>query len=746
MVVGLDWGTQLWVSHTLVLGHQIWSGGPVQIYYMENGHQISAWTIWLGLVGVAGVAVLLRRDLPHFPWWVQVASGAVLGGILGNSLELLVVGHVVDFIQTPLPILGEGVGNPADAGVFAGLAVAGGGGLAVAAIHCLPEMLPGWLRHVAAAVLASATPLSMLLGSLWLYGAYGGGYTPPTTAITTTASSVPQITAIASATGTRTLAIRGGRVEWLSLHPTRWTPVTLPTRFYPPLVGPRMHPTAVTVTSAGVGLVGMSDGVVLAITPGADHASAVVADSLWSPVVALAGMGTIGHLDLLVSTTAGTYSVGLKGAMAAWWPHKEASAVAAPANSQGSWAAIVGGRLQWAAAAGSQGWWAYAAGAWQVASSTTLTEVWRPGSWFWVGAPAGSSWSQASARVLGPDSLLTEAPGGGIAVATSAGAVLQGAPGGGLGMQLHTVATSPLGSAAKPTGLVRTWFPTPGNVLILAAANEPLLVDGEPGWESLGGPAKVHLVADVGGSVVEVLVNGGVRAVAINPALGLVPSPGRSVPGWVGPALGLAVLVILLVLAGFATWRLPWRPRVAVFTAAGVVLFGFGGVAVGRFVIPPAARYTQSQVHQAWLNGTSAGSSGNWLVTPSQCAILTRALEWKGPVPTTLTTTVAIDGPRQAVPTCELQARQSAAQDVAAMRQPLNDQLNQNSISYFLYLNLGSNATAPVQAESQTACLALRGACAPTGNSGHFMAYYSVQLVFPPKVYNLWQKLMGGPS
>lgn len=577
-----------------------------------------------------------------------------------------------------------------------------------------------------------------------------GAVTAATPAPSPTISSVsPTITAIASATGTRTLAIRGGRVEWLSLHPTRWTPVTLPTRFDPPLAG-SMHPTAVAVTNQGVGLVGMSDGVVLAIKPGAATAvaSAVVADYLWSPVVALGGMGTIGHLDLLVSTSAGTYSVGLKGAMALWWPHKEANAVVAPANSQGSWAAVVDGHLQWAsAAAGPQGWWAYAAGAWQVASSTTGAEVWHPGFWFWVGAPAGSAWTQASSPALGAHPLLTELPGGTVAVATQSGTVLSGFPGGGLNAELHTVATSTLGSAAGPVGLVATSFPTPGNLLILAAANEPLLVDGYPGWEALGGPTtNVHLVADIGGNVVEVLVNGGLRVVAVNPTLGLVPSAGRSVPGWVGPALGLAVLMVLLVLAGFATWRLPWRARVAVFSAVGVVLFGVGGVAVGRFVIPTAARYTRSQVQQAWVDGSYAGSSGNWLVTPSQCAILTRALGWKGPVPTTLTTMVAADGPRQAVPTCDLEARQSQAQNVAAMRQPLNRQLNQNATSYFLFLNLGSDATGAVQTTAQSACSRLRGACEPTGENGHFAAYYGVRLLFPEKEYSLWQKVIFGAS
>ncbi len=118
-----------------------------------------------------------------------------------------------------------------------------------------------------------------------------------------------------------------------------------------------------------------------------------------------------------------------------------------------------------------------------------------------------------------------------------------------------------------------------------------------------------------------------------------------------------------------------WAERASAVAAVGVVATGIAAAtflcassfsAGGLYSTPAiatsaaqAARYTQSEVQQAWLNGTYSGSAGSWLVTPSQCAVLTRALEWEGPIPTTLTTTVAIDGPRQAVPTCELQARQS---------------------------------------------------------------------------------------
>lgn len=625
VVILLDWGTQFWVSHVLVLGQQIGSGGPVKIHYITDGgagiFPVAPWLTPLVVVALLiAAAIHFRHQLASFSWWVQIAVGVAAGGWLGNTLEAFALGHIVDFLQLWLGTLW--ILSPADAAIWVGGAVAGGSLLARRLRQWLPHT-KGWAERASAvtAVGVVATGIAAATFLCASSSSAGGLYSTP--AIATSAAA--QITAIASASGSRTLAIRGGKVEWLSPNPTRWTPVTLPTRFNPPIVR-LMYPTAVAVTSSGLGLVGMSDGVVLAISPNSPQAADVVADYLLSPVVTLAGMGTMGHLEMLISTSGGTYSVGLKGPLAVWWPHKEASAVVAPANSEGTWAAVVDGRLRWASAAVTQGGVGWNPGTWLRfwTANLTLVQVWRPGWW-------ASAWSQASSRTLGPHAFLTERPGGTVAVATQSGVVLTGAPGEGLSAVMHTVATSPLGLAAKPTGLVSTQFPTPGNVFVLAAGNDPLLVDGYPGWEALGGPTtnNVRLVADIGGTVVEALATGGVKAVAVNPTVGSVPSPGRAVPGWVGPSLGFAVLLALLVLAGFAAWRLPWRPRVAVFTAAGVVMFGIGGVAVGRFVLPTAARYTRSQVRQAWLNGTYAASVGSWLITPSQCEVLATAVGWK---------------------------------------------------------------------------------------------------------------------
>ena len=324
-------------------------------------------------------------------------------------------------------------------------------------------------------------------------------------------------------------------MEWLTVAPRRyWTPVSLPGQ-----------PTAVAVTNRGVGLVGESDGVVLALAPGADHASAVVADYLWSPVVALAGMGILRHLEMLISTTSGTYSVGLKGPLAVWWPHQEATAVVAPETRSQveSWAAIVGGHLVWTSITPRPATGAvWSPGTWlrfKKTSSATWTLVWRVGSWSSYPSKPANAWTRASSRAFGANALLAGQSGGYIAVATHGGAVLAGFPGSGLTAELHTVPANLLGPTPVPTGAV----------------------------------ADVHLLAAVGGNVVEVLAGGSLRVVPIDPALAFSP-PVVPMPPWLGPVLGFAVILALLGLAGVALWRLPSRARAAVVAAAKAVKSG----------------------------------------------------------------------------------------------------------------------------------------------------------------------------
>ncbi|MBI1424665.1 MAG: signal peptidase II [Gammaproteobacteria bacterium] len=109
LVVALDQITKQWASHTLQMYH------PVKIIPMLNlflAHNLGAafnflsdaggWQRWLftliALV-VSTVLVLWIRKLQQHERWVAVGLACILGGALGNVIDRIVFGHVIDFIQ-----------------------------------------------------------------------------------------------------------------------------------------------------------------------------------------------------------------------------------------------------------------------------------------------------------------------------------------------------------------------------------------------------------------------------------------------------------------------------------------------------------------------------------------------------------------------------------------------------------------------------------------------------------------------
>ena len=109
LVVALDQITKQWASHTLQMYQ------PVKIIPMLNlflAHNLGAafsflsdaggWQRWLftliALV-VSTVLVLWIRKLEHHERWVAIGLACILGGALGNVIDRIVFGHVIDFIQ-----------------------------------------------------------------------------------------------------------------------------------------------------------------------------------------------------------------------------------------------------------------------------------------------------------------------------------------------------------------------------------------------------------------------------------------------------------------------------------------------------------------------------------------------------------------------------------------------------------------------------------------------------------------------
>jgi signal peptidase II len=70
-------------------------------------------------VVVVAVIILYYRHLPGDQWLVQISLGLQLGGALGNLLDRLRYGHVIDFIDFKVwPVF-----NVADSSVFIGVVI-----------------------------------------------------------------------------------------------------------------------------------------------------------------------------------------------------------------------------------------------------------------------------------------------------------------------------------------------------------------------------------------------------------------------------------------------------------------------------------------------------------------------------------------------------------------------------------------------------------------------------------------------
>ncbi len=60
------------------------------------------WQRWLFIVVAIGVCLFLVRwlaQLPRREYWLAIALGLILGGALGNVIDRLRYGHVIDFID-----------------------------------------------------------------------------------------------------------------------------------------------------------------------------------------------------------------------------------------------------------------------------------------------------------------------------------------------------------------------------------------------------------------------------------------------------------------------------------------------------------------------------------------------------------------------------------------------------------------------------------------------------------------------
>ncbi len=109
LVVALDQGSKYLVTQSLPVGG-VWSPFPgptpfFQIVYTYNTgatfglfKDLGPVFIFIALV-IVGVLILYARRLRRDQWLMCVALGLMLGGAIGNLIDRIRLGHVIDFID-----------------------------------------------------------------------------------------------------------------------------------------------------------------------------------------------------------------------------------------------------------------------------------------------------------------------------------------------------------------------------------------------------------------------------------------------------------------------------------------------------------------------------------------------------------------------------------------------------------------------------------------------------------------------
>ena len=116
VILVLDQITKILVQHSIPFESSYFDPNRITViedffYLVHIGNQGAAWGMfseYSGILTLLSFAVLLfifcfRKQLELQRGKVQIAFGLLIGGILGNLIDRIRVGHVVDFIDIHLP-------------------------------------------------------------------------------------------------------------------------------------------------------------------------------------------------------------------------------------------------------------------------------------------------------------------------------------------------------------------------------------------------------------------------------------------------------------------------------------------------------------------------------------------------------------------------------------------------------------------------------------------------------------------
>jgi signal peptidase II len=87
----------------------------------SSGSGLGGLAGWLAAIVVGVVIVDLAVAGDVLPRWVNVGLGLVLGGALGNLVDRVRLGSVLDFLRLDLPVVASYIFNLADLAIIAGI-------------------------------------------------------------------------------------------------------------------------------------------------------------------------------------------------------------------------------------------------------------------------------------------------------------------------------------------------------------------------------------------------------------------------------------------------------------------------------------------------------------------------------------------------------------------------------------------------------------------------------------------------
>ena len=132
----LDQASKLWIVSRMPLGtYQLWHGAIPVIegffHLVHVGNTGAAWSLFTGRSAL--LAALAAITLGAIFWWrhslglrdrvVQWGFGLLCGGIVGNLIDRVAYGHVVDFLDFHFGSYTYPTFNIADSGICIGVAI-----------------------------------------------------------------------------------------------------------------------------------------------------------------------------------------------------------------------------------------------------------------------------------------------------------------------------------------------------------------------------------------------------------------------------------------------------------------------------------------------------------------------------------------------------------------------------------------------------------------------------------------------